>query len=351
MLSFFSTLFYNIRKEVICLASLSITACSFYLRKKNSRTTRDVYNLNDSFSITMEDGKVKTYSDYSMIFRDFFESHAMMQIDSAKQQSFQCEYEQNPIINNEEYKVYCAKVYSGDYGSSSEIINSATKESRYKKEVDDIDVKPFFVFLIIPKDNDRIKIQKGMLFFQNIGPYGIKTITTTKMQDYFSKKYDLSIQCNCIAPKLFIEKVLKKNKLNKISLIKNYKSNDKSDNISKGYGTEVRELSNLDLSENQFTNLLESIKYASGGKYNLFEFERIHYHNAKIQVKIGEHVKTINVHNIDKLSIIEEIPDDIKSIDGHPDKDKLIDYVKNTIDDYLSEMVLTVGERDLNYDE
>ena len=144
---------------------------------------------------------------------------------------------------------------------------------------------------------------------------------------------------------------MKKNKLNKISLIKNYKSNDKADNLSKGYGTEVRVLSNLDLSENQFANLMKSIKYASGGKYNLFEFEHIPYHNAKIQVNIGEHVKTINVHNIDRLSIIEEIPDDIKSINGHPDKNKLIDYVKNTIEDYLSEMVLTIGERELNDDE
>lgn len=333
------------------MASISITACSFYLRKKNSRTTSDVYNLNDSFTITTEEGEVKTYSDYSILFKDFFESHTMIQIDEVKQQSFQCEYETAPIIDNEEYNVYCAKIHSGDYGSSSEIINVDTKETKYQKSVDDIDVKPFFVFIVIPKDNDKIKVQKGMLIFQNIGPYGIKTITTTKMQDHFSNNFGISIQCNCIAPKLFIERVLKKNKLNKICLIKNYKSNDIADNLSKGYGTEVRVLSNLDLSENQFKKLMESIKYASGGKYNLFEFEHTLYHNAKVQVKIGEHVKTINVHNIDRLSIVEEVPDDIKSINGHPDKTKLTNYVKNTIDDYLSEMVLTIGERDLNYDK
>lgn len=117
-----------------------------------------------------------------------------------------------------------------------------------------------------------------------------------------------------------------------------------------GYGAESRVLSNLNFSEKQFDKLKDSIKYASGGKYNLFEFEHNYYTNAKIQVKIGKHVKTINVHNIDRLSIIEEIPYDIKSVNGHPDKTKLIDYVKKTVDDYLSEMVLTVGERDLDYD-
>ena len=87
------------------MASISITACSFYLRKKNSRTTRDVYNLNDSFTITTEDGEVKSYFDYSIIFKEFFESHTMIQIDETKQQSFQCEYKNNPIVDNEVYKV------------------------------------------------------------------------------------------------------------------------------------------------------------------------------------------------------------------------------------------------------
>ena len=107
----------------------------------------------------------------------------------------------------------------------------------------------------------------------------------------------------------------------------------------------------MDLSENQFNKLIESIKYASEGKYNLFEFEQTNYHNAKIQVKIGNHVKTINVHNLDRLSIIEDIPDEIKGLDGNPDKNKLIEYIEKTILDYLSEMVLTVDRKELYYDE
>lgn len=333
------------------MASISITACSFYLRKTNSKTTKDVYNLNDVLSIKRENGKIDTYENCAFLFKDFFKRYAEINIDEMKMQSFQCIQEEFGVIDQSDYKVYYTKICSGDYGSTSDIININSKELRYKKTVDDIDIKPFYIFVVIPKDNSKIKIQKGMLIFQNIGPYGIKTVTTTKMQEYFSYKYGISIQCNCIAPKLFIERVLKKNKLNRISLIKNYKSKDKADNIAKGYGTEIRELCNLDLSENQFNKLIESIKYASEGKYNLFEFEQTNYHNAKIQVKIGNHVKTINVHNLDRLSIIEDIPDEIKGLDGNPDKNKLIEYIEKTILDYLSEMVLTVDRKELYYDE
>ncbi len=333
------------------MASISITACSFYLRKKHSKTTKDVYNLNEPFSIKDENGNIRNYANCDVLFKDFFKAYMTMSIDETKKQSFQCIYDETGILETDDYKVYYTKICSGDYGSTSEIINSNTKEVKYKKNADDIDVKPFYVFVVLPKDNLTLKVQKGMLIFQNIGPYGIKTITTNKMQEFFSNNYGISIQCNCVAPRLFIERVLKINKINKISLIKNYKSKDNADNISKGYGTEVRALYNLDFSENQFKKFLETVRYASGGKYNLFEFEHIPYHNAKIQVKIGEHFKTINVHNIDKLSIIEDIPEEIKGLDGHPDKEKLIEYIEQTINDYLSEMVLTIGERELMYDE
>lgn len=332
------------------MSSISITACSFYLRRKNTKTIKGIYNLNDPISLPNSSGLETTYPNIFIIFKNFFERYKLMEIDDEKQQSYKCEFNEKDRIETNDYIVYCARVYSGDYGSTSDIINLQTKKIKYQKKIDDIDVKPFYIFIVIPKDSQEKKVQKGMLIFQNIGPYGIKTITTEQMQDFFSQQYNISIQCNCIASKLFIERILRKDKVKKLYLIKNYKSKDIADNISKGYGTEIRVLANLELNENQWQNIINSVKYASQGKYNLFEFEHKKYDNAKINVKVGEHERTINVHNIDKLSIIEDVPDEIKNKDGHPDKSKLIDYIKTVVEDYLSEMILKIEERDF-FDE
>ena len=52
-------------------------------------------------------------------------------------------------------------------------------------------------------------------------------------------------------------------------MIKNYKSNDLADNLGKGYGIEVREIGNLNFSENKWDRLMGAIRYVAGSKYNL----------------------------------------------------------------------------------
>ena len=48
----------------------------------------------------------------------------------------------------------------------------------------------------------------------------------------------------------------------------------------------------------------------------------------------------IDLHNMENLSIIEGIPDEIKAMDGHPDMSRLIPYFIQTAEEYLSQMVL-----------
>lgn len=77
--------------------------------------------------------------------------------------------------------MYCVKIYSGIYGSSSEIIDGDTEKVRYKKKSSDIDTRPFYLMVILPKDNEKVIVQKGMFIFQNVGQFGVKTITTNLM--------------------------------------------------------------------------------------------------------------------------------------------------------------------------
>ena len=41
----------------------------------------------------------------------------------------------------------------------------------------DVAEKNFYVYIIIPKDNRKVTVNKGMMIFQNIGIFGVKTIT------------------------------------------------------------------------------------------------------------------------------------------------------------------------------
>lgn len=130
-----------------------------------------------------------------------------------------------------------------------------------------------------------------MFIFQNVGQFGVKTITTSKMQEFFSSQFNITLKYNTIAPDLFIRKVIRKENIKKFVMIKNYKSSDLADNLGKGYGIEVREIGNLNFSENKWDRLMGAIRYVAGSKYNLFEFEQQEYDNLKLIVDIGDEIE------------------------------------------------------------
>jgi len=233
-------------------------------------------------------------------------------------------------------------INSGTYGSASEITDIETQQVNYKRRPNEADVRPFYLFIVIPKDSEGVTVQKGMFLFQNVGGFGVKTVTTQHMSAYFSNKHNITLRCSTIAPELFIKKVIKRENIKKLIMVKNHTSNDDADNIRVGYGTETRYIANLSFTNTMWETIMAGIYYCSKGKSNLFEFESKKYDSLKVNVKIGERERTIDLHNLENLSIIEGIPDEIKRIDGHPDKEKLLKHLKKVADEYLKEMVLQI---------
>lgn len=323
--------------------NLSLTACSFYLKRTNSKGNSQVYNLNEPICVKNALGDQKQFLDSSDMFYSFFEKYKTLVKDDEKQQSFRCEYDTKDYIDTPDFKMIYVKIHSGIYGSSSDIIDGNTQKVKYKKQSSDIDTRPFYLMIIFPKDNNRVTVQKGMFIFQNVGQFGVKTVTTTRMQEFFSSEYKITLKCNTIAPALFIRKVLQKEKIKKFVMIKNFKSGDSADELCRGYGFESREISNLCFSEKRWNKIMEKIRFVAGDKYNLFEFENENYDNLKLDVDIGGRIRRINLHNLENLSIIESIPDEIKMADGHPNPDLLIEHFKEVATEYLKEMVLEIG--------
>ncbi|CBL41272.1 hypothetical protein CK3_15960 [butyrate-producing bacterium SS3/4] len=239
--------------------------------------------------------------------------------------------------------MFYTRIYSGVYGSSSDIIDGSTQKVKYKKKSSDIDTRPFYLMVVFPKDSERVVVQKGLFIFQNVGQFGVKTITTTLMQEFFSKGFHITLKCNTISPDLFVRKIIRQDNIKKLVMVKNIKSSDTSDNVRKGYGSEIREIGNLYFTEKMWSRMMDKIRYVAGGRYNLFEFEQIEYDNLKVVVDIGGRTRKINLHNLENLSIIEAIPDKIKMADGHPNLTMLIEHFTKVATEYLEEMVLHIG--------
>ena len=320
---------------------LSITVCSFHLRKFNSKTNKDIFDLNKNISYT-NDNQEQLVTTVKEMFMSFSSSHSESQKDDDKKKTFSCNYLPTCDISTEKYNGYTFEIQSGYYGSSSTIFDVDTREKKYDVTPNDVAEKKFYLYVIIPKDNRRVTVNKGMLIFQNIGIFGIKTITYENLFRFFTDTYKISISCATISPELFVKKIVTNNNIKKMIMIKNHKSSTETDQYYSGFGSETRIISKLCFSDTIWDKIEAAINTFIKGKANLFEFQNIEYDKLKLSVKIGEKDRTIDLHNLDKLSIIEEIPDHIQDESGYANLAQLSEYIKLTIDDYLKEMVLRI---------
>ncbi len=61
------------------------------------------------------------------------------------------------------------KINFGAYGVESEITDIETNEVVHKKKGNEADIKQFYFFIAIPKENEKYEVEKGIIIFQNIG--------------------------------------------------------------------------------------------------------------------------------------------------------------------------------------
>ncbi len=130
--------------------NLSLTACSFLLKKTNSRNLDGVFSLNSNFTGSQDD--IDFYFDDALdLFYSFFNSYKEIVTDAGKQQTFSCECDYSFRDETSGFRLLYAKVFSGNYGSSSDIIDADSKKVKFRKSSTDIDTRPCYVFVIIPK--------------------------------------------------------------------------------------------------------------------------------------------------------------------------------------------------------
>lgn len=323
--------------------NLSLTACSFHVKKAYSRQGSGILPINHYFSVQNNDEKEVNFNSVLDLFKDFFIEHKIRYIDQEKQQSFSCDEKSLLCSENELFKMVTIKINSGTFGSASEIVDQKKNIVAYKKSASDLDIKPFYLMIVFPKDDGKVKVNKGMFIFQNCGQYGIKTITTQLMNKYFSEKYSLTLVCRTISSELFIKKVINKDSIKRIKVIRNVMSNDSSDKLYLSCGEESREFVGLNITESLWTKLSKKLQHYSGSKSNMFELDDGElFRTVKLTVEIGGKNRIIDLHNLENLSIIEAIPDEIQQQNGHPNLNKLLVHFEKVATEYLGEMVLYI---------
>lgn len=308
--------------------------CSFQLKRKYSKKEEDYYLLNQTYEndehtytnvIEMFECFIKSYTEYD----DNEKNMKMFAIDES---SVIKEYNKNAWIIN-------GKILCGSYGIESEMTNKDTKEVVYTRKKEDADIKPFHFIVYVPKDKDEGKVNKGLLLFEMVGAYGVKTITTNYMRKYFSDEIGLTMEIKSVSVRVFIEKMFEKSTLNRITFIRNKVSNDYSDNIFYNVGREEKTYYKPRLKE-EWKNKIIDFFDRSKDESEVFEIENEGIEDIKLNFTHDGRNISIRVKDTERFSIIEDIPDKIIE-DTRNDKRVLLEYMIKTAESYIERMVYT----------
>lgn len=321
------------------MVNYGMLVCSFYLKKRFSRGEENVLPLNNPFSVERDDETVEfenifsALNDFCLRYSDFSDDERRQKVFSVKEESFQ-EYDSGT------YRCASFIIKSGSYGVEGDITNRHTHEISYHRSENEADIKEFCCVAYVPKNTGTITINKGILVFQSIATYGVKTLTVTNLRSYFSE-LDLTFETRSVSVGAFIERLVSTGNLYKMTLIRNRISPNLADNLLISTGREESAYIRPNLNPVFLQRIILAFQRAD--ETGVYEMpDGMDCDDISIQFKLGDRLRTVRLKYIDRLSIVEDIPDGIVV---RNDASRVIQYMIQTADSYKDRMIFnTNGE-------
>jgi len=298
------------------MSKISLSSYSLTLREKGVVEPIDLHSMDEK-------------NMFEQIIHNFFDLHKeRFTNDERNEKVFK-----TTILNSidcmevdSEYYYTFAKVESGEYGVSTDIIDPITSDIVYTVKPGEAPVLPFSVLVIRP----RIHTTRSFIIVQNISNYGIKTALEKYLKEYFAQLYpQYSIHITPLAPKKYVQALFEKYEINKIRFISyNVPEDDRNKmSIDNGIKSRYKEkvfhgVSLVEATKQRLLSLINPGKRVA----DFGEIEGLdkNYDDIKIEFNVGTSKKTIAMKNIDNLMFTDDITEKVKIINGHPTPDSLL---------------------------
>ena len=239
-------------------------------------------------------------------------------------------------------KALCGLIKTGEYGTSSELVNINTGDV-YNRTTDQADVMPFGFCIIVPEGN----VQNGIIVMQTLGQFGIKLALHKKMQEIIQKiDADLFVSLGPVMPRQYVKKYFDEGVLQRISMTRFEIPQDESERYGVNYGVaQTKEERIIHKPVGFLTKkrieVEEWMKWQRSST-DIIQIDGFEYDNLKFVFKLGNTEKTINLDNLDKIVITEDITNDVQISGGHPIFECLTPLMVKTGRSYLVGLGLVV---------
>ena len=313
--------------------SIQLEVYTIQVRKKYDKESLGFYN-------TFEDRTDTMYG----FFQDFIRYNDKLSVDESHKRSFQIISESMSI--EKEDGIFSGIIESGDYGTTSTIVDRVSKKTKYNKSKDDLDIKPFYFLMWFPKTG-----RNGFLILQRIGIYGINSIFAQRFSNFISSKNEeLKIDYNTFLSKEMTKKTFEKGKVKEIILRRSDLPADVVDKLvghdSKIYWPDVKAVEIKLKAKDSFFGGMAYNNFIENENAKFFESPALETlgmdggHREQIKVRIGDRNRTIDLTENFALRPYFDIENelDLDHKTGHPVFESIDSIAKQFVQDIQDEV-------------
>ncbi|HRG69311.1 MAG TPA: hypothetical protein PLS73_10710 [Saprospiraceae bacterium] len=279
-------------------------------------------------------------------FLDFFKKYIEINkkdfmINETQKKSLQ--FQDGNIRINSAKRMISGIIESGDYGVESRIVNRKTKKEKYKKEVDDLDIKPFY-FLVLAEKGRNL----GLIVLQRLGGYGINTIFTNQFAEHFKKEFeDYLVEFSPFVSKALANKFIDEGSIKELTLRRYNLPSDVIDKLGlRNHEEDVLSIE-LKITAKQrhslpFNNKVKKFVENPNAKlFDIKEMESLGFdgtHKSSIKANVENNTRTIDLSDTLQIRPYYDINSEVKKeISGHPKFDSIDNIAKQLIGNLILE--------------
>lgn len=313
---------------------VGVNISSFRFKKKNSKKDEFIPFYSD-FSKNKEDC-IYSCENIIKVIEEFYKSKILPEQLDYHKKYFGTKKDSFKVKEKDERIYVSFTVICGAYGIKSEITDIETNEILFKRKSNNADVKDFRVMFAFSKEQKGFDINKGVVLFEVVGQYGIKTLTTNKFREFLSNDFHVMPFFYTVSTREAFEKLVDNGSFKKINLIKNEVNPEFSSMLGINCGKEVRTVALASIREKKsFVDKL--LNFATSGK-EVYEIDD-EYDDISITIDIGGRTKTTSIKDFGSLYIVEKLPEDVLDVDGEMIVPKIDDAMMQYANDYLDNIV------------
>jgi hypothetical protein len=280
--------------------------------------------------------------DITNFITGFIKYNDTLNIDEAHQKSIQ--FKSKTLTANSAKGIFSGIIESGDYGTESILVNRTTKKQVYTKKRDDIDIKPFYYLIWVPKIDNV-----AFIMLQRTGIYGINSIFTSTLRDYIiSKHSSLMVDFAPFVSKQLAQTYLTNGALKQISLRRFNLPADVIEQLGlKEYDEEVLSVEIKITSKKSGFSFGDRVgKFMDNKNGKFFNIESLKNlgmdgeHEEKVKVKLGGSTRTIDLSDTLEIrpyfDIDEQVEKDLAT--GHPTFESINVIANQYVEDIKKEI-------------